>query len=123
VVRTIAILTFAVILALAVWTWIALSFAYAHGERAGYIQTLSKQGWIFKTWEGELAMVNLPGAMPEIFRFSVRDDAIAAQLQGALGHRVRIFYEEHVGVPVNWFAESQYYVIRAEIIPGEPPPR
>ena len=47
----------------ALWTWITLSFAYSTGDRAGYVQKLSRKGWICKTWEGELAMANIPGAM------------------------------------------------------------
>ncbi|MCK7494475.1 MAG: hypothetical protein MZW92_27325 [Comamonadaceae bacterium] len=63
------------------WTWAALSYNYSDGERAGFVQKLSRKGWICKTWEGELALVNLPGAMPEIFYFSVRDDAVAQRIQ------------------------------------------
>ena len=61
------------------YTWLSLTWAYAKGERAGYIQKFSKKGYVCKTWEGELAMVAVPGSMPEMFYFSVRDDAVAAQ--------------------------------------------
>src|SRR5437764_11775610 len=40
------------------WTWITLHFSYSTGERVGYIQKISRKGWICKTWEGELAMLN-----------------------------------------------------------------
>src|ERR1035441_3590833 len=59
------------------WAWVTLKYVYARGERAGFVQKISQKGWLCKTWEGELAMVNLPGAMPEIFRFSVRNQATA----------------------------------------------
>src|SRR5713101_8193430 len=62
------------------WSWVTLGYVYSTGERAGYVQKLSKKGWLCKTWEGELALVNLPGAMPEIFHFSVRDEAVARQV-------------------------------------------
>ena len=55
------------------WAWVTLNYSYSKGDRAGYVQKLSRKGWLCKTWEGELAMVNLPGAMPEIFHFSVRE--------------------------------------------------
>ncbi|HEY6074186.1 MAG TPA: hypothetical protein VIV15_12560, partial [Anaerolineales bacterium] len=70
------------------WAWVTLNYSYSKGDRAGYIQKLSRKGWLCKTWEGELAMVNLPGAMPEIFRFSVRDDSVAHLLQKNIGRRV-----------------------------------
>ncbi|HEX5720047.1 MAG TPA: hypothetical protein VF179_28080 [Thermoanaerobaculia bacterium] len=94
----------------ALWAWITLSYDYADGERAGFVQKFSNKGWICKTWEGELAMVNLPGAMPEIFRFSVRDDAVAEQINQTMGQRVTLHYEQHVGVPTSCFGETDYYV-------------
>ena len=42
--------------------WVVLSWNYSTGERAGWVQKLSKKGWLCKTWEGELAMVSMPGA-------------------------------------------------------------
>src|SRR3977135_1356135 len=57
---------------IALWIGVALGYTYASGERAGYIQKISKKGWVCKTWEGELAMANLPGTMPQIFGFTVR---------------------------------------------------
>ena len=93
---------------------LALHFNYSEGERAGYVQKFSRKGWLCKTWEGELAMVNLPGAMPEIFRFSVRDDAVAAQINASLGRRVRLHYEQHKGIPTSCFGETEYFVTAAE---------
>lgn len=105
----------------AIYAWITLSYDYAAGERAGYVQKFSKKGWICKTWEGELAMVNLPGAMPEIFQFSVRDDAVAERINQTLGQRVSLRYEQHVGVPTNCFGETQYFVtdVRSLDTPAE----
>lgn len=95
---------------LALWIWITLSYSYSEGERAGYVQKFSKKGWICKTWEGELAMANMPGAMPEIFKFSVRDDAVATLLTKTIGQRVSISYSQHKGVPTNCFGETEHYV-------------
>lgn len=94
----------------ALYVWITLNYDYSEGERAGYVQKFSSKGWICKTWEGELAMVNLPGAMPEIFRFSVRDDAVAARINESLGERVTLHYEQKVGVPTSCFGETDYFV-------------
>jgi hypothetical protein len=98
------------------WAWVTLNYSYSKGDRAGYIQKLSRKGWLCKTWEGELAMVNLPGAMPEIFRFSVRNDSIAHLLQQNIGKRVSIAYEEHRGVPTSCFAETPYYITNMRIV-------
>jgi hypothetical protein len=94
----------------ALYVWITLNYDYADGERAGYVQKFSRKGWICKTWEGELAMVNLPGAMAEIFRFSVRDDAVAKRINDTMGQRVTLHYEQHMGVPTSCFGETDYFV-------------
>ena len=98
----------------ALYVWGAHNFDYSQGERAGYVQKFSSRGWVCKTWEGELAMVNLPGAMPEIFRFSVRDDAVAQRLNKSLGQRVRLHYEQHKGIPTDCFGETEYFVTNVQ---------
>jgi hypothetical protein len=98
------------------WAWVTLHYAYSKGERAGYAQKLSQRGWLCKTWEGELAMVNLPGAMPEIFRFSVRNDSIANYLEKNLGKRVSLSYEQHKGVPTSCFGETEYYITNVRMV-------
>ena len=95
---------------LALWTLITLSYSYSQGERAGYVQKFSKKGWICKTWEGELAMATMPGTMPEIFKFSVRDDSVASVLTRTMGQRVSITYAQHKGVPTSCFGETEHYV-------------
>ena len=99
------------IVAFVAWTAVALNWSYAMEQRAGFIQKFSEKGWLCKTWEGELAMANpLPGAMPEKFEFSVRDDSVAHQIQRLMGQRVAITYEEHRGVPLRCFGETEFYV-------------
>ena len=104
-------------LLIAIWTAITLTYTYSRGERAGYIQKLSQKGWICKTWEGELAMVNMPGAAQERFPFTVRSDSIAQEMTKMMGARVAIAYDEHRGVPGTCFGETDYYVTRAHVVP------
>jgi hypothetical protein len=92
------------------YTWVTLNFAYASGERAGYIQKMSKKGWLCKTWEGELAMTTFPGTAPQIFEFSVRDEATALRIQQVAGQRVALAYQQHKGVPTSCFGETEYFV-------------
>jgi hypothetical protein len=108
--------------AFAAWTWATLHFSYATGDRAGYIQKFSQKGWFCKTWEGELAMMNLPGSMPEIFSFSVRDNQVAEQVRRYTGQRVTLTYEQHKAVPTNCFAETEYYVTKVTPINENPVP-
>ncbi len=101
---------------LAAYTWIALSWSYSEGERAGFMQKLSKKGWICKSWEGELSLVALPGAAPEKFLFSVRDDAVAARINQQVGQRVALTYEEHRGLPTTCFGDTEYFVTDVKLV-------
>lgn len=94
----------------ALYLWAMLSYSYSRGERSGYVQKISLKGWVCKTWEGELAMANLPGAMPEIFAFSVRDEAVAREIERQAGQRVALSYEQHVGLPTTCFGETGHFV-------------
>lgn len=98
------------VLLLALYTWIVLNWTYSRGERAGYVQKFSNKGWICKTWEGELAMVSMPGTMSEKFYFTVKTDAVAAKINQSLGKRVTLVYEQHVGIPTSCFGDTQYFV-------------
>jgi hypothetical protein len=101
------------ILALAgsAYSWVVLNWSYSSGERAGWIQKLSDKGWVCKTWEGELALVSLPGsATVEKFQFTVRDGKVAAEISKVMGKRVTVHYEEKVGLPTSCFGETRYYV-------------
>lgn len=104
------------VLVFTIWTWSALTWSYSEGERAGYVQKFSKRGWVCKTWEGELAMVNVPGAMQEKFSFSVRDDIVAQHISASMGKRVTIKYEQHPGVPTSCFGETEYFVTAVKVL-------
>jgi hypothetical protein len=92
------------------YTYAALHYTYSRGERAGYLQKFSQKGWICKTWEGEIAMANLPGAMPEVFSFTVRDDSIASILNNLSGQRVALHYAQRKGLPTSCFGDTEYFV-------------
>lgn len=94
----------------AAWVWITLHWSYADGERAGYVQKLSRKGWLCKTWEGEIAMVTMPGAIPDKFEFTVRDDVVAQKINGLAGKRVVLSYKQHKFVPSTCFGETEYFI-------------
>ena len=98
------------------YTWTALNWSFSKGERTGYIQKLSKSGWVCKTWEGEMAMVTMPGAIPEKFLFSVRDDKVAERINTFAGKRVALVYEQHKGIPTSCFGETEYFIVDVKAI-------
>jgi hypothetical protein len=112
-----------VLLLFAGYLWAALSWSYSSGERAGWVQKFSKKGWLCKTWEGEMAMVAMPGSTPEKFYFTVRDEAVAQRINAVVGRRVALAYEEKVGLPTSCFGDTRHFVtgVRAvEEIPIAP---
>jgi len=92
------------------WTEIALNWSYSAGERAGYVQKFSLKGWVCKTWEGELAMVSMPGTSPEKFYFTVTDEHLAERINGLMGKQVKLRYEQHKGLPTSCFGDTDYFV-------------
>ena len=117
---TLGALVLAPLLVFGVWATIALGYSYSDGTRTGYNQKLSRKGWLCKTWEGELALSNVPGQAPELFVYSVRDDAVAAQIQKLEGRRVALDYEEHRGVPTSCFGETDYFAVAVRPADGPP---
>lgn len=91
---------------------VVLNWNYSTGERAGWVQKFSRKGWLCKTWEGEMAMVSMPGAIPEKFLFTVREDAVAESINKVMGKRVTLHYEEKVGLPTSCFGETRHFVNR-----------
>lgn len=115
-VRTLFAMLVALVVLLAAYTWVVLHWSYSVGERAGYVQKLSRKGWICKTWEGELALVTMPGTVGEKFYFSVRDQQTAAQINRSMGRRVSLDYEEHVGIPTSCFGETGHFITGVKVI-------
>jgi hypothetical protein len=95
---------------LGIYLWGALSWSYSSGERAGWVQKLSNKGWVCKTWEGELALVSVPGTTPEKFSFTIWDETVANKVTAVMGKRVALHYEEKVGLPGSCFGETRHYV-------------
>jgi len=121
--KTLLILLTVVIAALAGFTWLTLTYTYSEGERAGYVQKFSRKGWLCKTWEGELAMITLPGTLTEKFPFTVRIEGVAQKVNATVGRRVALHYEQHRWIPTTCFGETEYFVndVRVTDAPTAPP--
>lgn len=118
--RVALLLMVALVAVVCLYVAVVFEWSYSSGERAGWLQKFSRKGWICKTWEGELAMVPVPGATPEKFYFTVRDDAVAAQLSPSVGQHVRLHYEQHRGLPGTCFGETGYWVNSATLVKPQP---
>jgi hypothetical protein len=94
----------------AAYFFVALKWNYSSGENAGWVQKFTKRGWLCKTWEGEMAMVTMPGSTPEKFHFTVWDDNVADQINRVMGKRVTLHYDQKVGLPTTCFGETRHFV-------------
>lgn len=97
------------IVAFTVWSLVTLNWSYSEGVRPGYVQKISKKGFVCKTWEGIL-YTDLKGFRSDSFQFSVRSDSIATLLQTLSGKQVSLDYQQHIGVPSSCFGDSEYFV-------------
>ena len=111
VLKSLTILLVSAIALFSLYVYVALNWSYSSGERAGFLQKVSNKGWICKTWEGELSLVAMPGAAPEKFLFTVRDEVIAQKVSAAAGKRVTLNYEQHKGLPSSCFGDTDYFVV------------
>jgi len=116
VVRLALLFMVVVVVACAGYMMFVLNWSYSKGERIGYVQKFSEKGWLCKTWEGELQMLPVPGAIPEKFLFSVRDKAVIARINSSLGKKVSLYYEQHIGIPTNCLGESEYFAVDAKVL-------
>jgi hypothetical protein len=117
--RTALFVVLAFLLLTILWVWLTLRWTYSEGERAGYVQKLSSKGWLCKTWEGEIAMVTMPGAIPEKFQFTVRDSAVASKINDLAGKRVVLSYQQHKFIPSSCFGETEYFVTAIREVPDQ----
>jgi hypothetical protein len=117
--RTLVGLVLTVIVALGGYLLFTYHFTYSKGESVGYVQKLSYKGWICKTWEGEqVRALSVVPAIPEKFAFTVRDVAIADQINAHIGQKVVIEYEQHRGLP-SCFGETEHFITKVTPAPGE----
>ena len=99
----------------AAYFYAMLSWSYSTGDRAGWVQKISHKGWLCKTWEGELLLTSMPGAIPEKFEFTVRDDRLIDELNRNAGRKVILSYEQHKGLPTTCFGDTEYFVNKVSV--------
>ena len=98
-----------------------MNWSYSTGERAGWIQKFSRKGWLCKTWEGEMAMVAMPGTVPEKFDFTVWNESVVEQIKQSMGRRVALTYEQKKGLPTSCFGDTEYWVTSVRVLPDVTP--
>ena len=116
---TLVVLIALPLLVFTLWAGVTLNYTYSSGDRAGFLQKISKRGWLCKTWEGELQLSAIPGSQPEKFLFTTRSDSIAKLLSSMSGQRVVLDYKQHIGVPGTCFGDTEYFVTGVRLVGGQ----
>ncbi|MFZ9980986.1 MAG: hypothetical protein ACO3FI_03040 [Cyclobacteriaceae bacterium] len=96
--------------------------SYSEGVRSGTVVKISKKGYLFKTYEGQLSLlpygaVKSQDRVIESFEFSVTPDneAVISDLESASlsGERVSLHYiERYAQFP--WRGDTKYFVVKVE---------
>lgn len=99
---------------------------YSDGERSGTVWKFSRKGLIAKSWEGELNMggFHMSGGkdatlVPNVFEFSVVDDAAAKKVDVAQrsGKRVTLKYRQWFWSPWRLDSDSEIIDVAEEVTP------
>ncbi len=94
----------------------ALYGNFSGGERVGKIIKISKKGYVFKTWEGQL---NTGEIQRGLWEFSVKssDKEVLEDLSNAMksGNRVSLHYDEKY-VKVPFLGETKNFITRVEVL-------
>jgi hypothetical protein len=92
------------------------TYTYSDGSRAGMLYKISKKGYVFKTYEGQL---HQGGSIvindQSIFNFSVKNREVYDELQKLEGKNVRVFYHE-LNDAFPWQGDTDYMVYKAELV-------
>jgi hypothetical protein len=91
------------------------SYTYSEGNRAGRLIKFSRQGFMFKTYEGEMNLGGVSNAtngslmMNYMWDFSVADQAVADTLLKLEGRDISVHYKEKMA-KVVWRGDTKYIV-------------
>jgi len=96
------------------------NFTYSEGSHAGLLLKFSQNGYVFKTYEGEINMggINpLPGntIANNIWKFSVKEDSIANILKQKEGQMLRLHYKEKIK-SMPWQGETNFIVDGVDVV-------
>ncbi|MBK6521964.1 MAG: 6-phosphogluconate dehydrogenase [Bacteroidia bacterium] len=94
--------------------YLICGLAYSEGTHSGILTKVSKKGYIFKTYEGEMNVGGFSQGdgtiMPAtIFKFSVKDEAIYHKLDSLQGKKLVLGYKEVYKV-FFWQGETEYFI-------------
>lgn len=107
------------VVALAVFCYFKFWFVYAEGTDTGELNYFTRQGYVFKTYEGKLIQTGFrsggatassgAGIRSNEFLFSVENERVADMLMHSTGKQVELHYKRY-GAPLPWRGNSTFVV-------------
>jgi hypothetical protein len=92
------------------------TYETSEGTRTGMLFKISKKGYVFKTYEGQL---HLGGSQmmsqASIWDFSVKNETVYNQIQALEGKNVKLHYKQLIN-PFIWQGETEYIVYQADLV-------
>ena len=113
-----------IVLVLAGLLYFKFWFVFGEGVKAGELNQVVYNGYVFKTYEGRMIQSGLrssskvanPTAVQSYeFEFSVADKAVADSLMRASGKTVELHYKEYKGA-LPWRGQQKYVVDRIQAV-------
>ncbi len=101
--------------------------SYSEGRRAGFVLKMSKKGYVFKTFEGELRIGGLydgegvMNATEWAFSVSAKNKEAIQKLEEAIatGQRASLIYEEKFFV-LPWNGDTKFFITDVELLRSAP---
>jgi hypothetical protein len=94
--------------------YFARTYTISEGSRTGLLYKISKKGYVFKTFEGELHTGNsMMMNEQSIWKFSAKDAAVYESLQKNEGKNVTLHYRQLQNA-FPWQGDTDYLVYKVE---------
>jgi len=94
------------------------NWTYSEGTRTGYLVKISRKGYVFKTYEGQLNLGGFKadeetGVIGNIWEFSLKKKALYERLGKLEGKKVTLKYRE-VNKAMPWQGDTNYFIVDVE---------
>lgn len=97
--------------------YIYRTFPKSESEQTGTLFKLSYDGYVFKTYEGELHLIGSSMMTTQsIWNFSVKDKAVYETMQQLVGKTVKVYYKELPETALPWQGKTSFIVYKAEAL-------
>jgi len=98
------------------YSWVSLHWSYSTGERAGFVQKLSKERLGLQDLGGRDGNGDdCPGTVSEKFLFHRAQRCGGRQDQCQPRKRVAVHFEQHKWLPSSCFGDTEYFVTAMQL--------